>query len=307
MTVHADLHTHTTVTDGRATPRAVVDEAARIGLPVLVVTDHSVVTWGELPAYAARRGVLLPFPGIELSTVLDERRYHLTLFGPALLELPEEQRHWLFSPIRYKNVLAERTRQLIEADGHRVPDLDTIRRQELPGSEATPEKLLVSRTALARGLAHTSEIPFDTAYDMVAEAHAQAERDDSESTERAKYLPTLDVLRLARQEGLASTLAHPLWRCRSEDDVEGVVDDMQILARHGLDAVETRSYHHRRYDDHPALIEARHDLKLLHGGGSDYHANGKTALGADGLDEARFNALARRVESLRTERAASHA
>lgn len=293
MTAHADLHTHTTVTDGRAAPRELVEEAAGRRLPVLVIADHSVVTWGDLPQYAASRGVAMPFPGVEVSTTLEGRRHHLLLYGPGLLTLDKGQSDWLFAPVRHKNDQAERTRRELLRQGFDLPDMDTIRRQEVPGATPTPEKLLVSRTALARSVSASAGLAFEEAYEVVRSAHARAEAPASRTV--APYLPALEVLGLARSVGAVTSLAHPMWRCRTEEDVSQVILDVELLASQGLDAMESRSYHHRSFDDHEALLAAGRRLGLIASGGSDYHANGKTELGADGLDERGFAAFVERV------------
>lgn len=296
----ADLHIHTSVTDGRASAEVVIERAARAGLTYLVITDHSAVTWAGLPEVARRHGLTVPFPGVEVSTYLGPRRYHLVGYGPGLLDSGYQAR--LAPPLEWKYRLAGRVRARLVAAGHRLPDVDTIRAYSDGPGRPTPEKVMLSRSAMARHLAAGAGVPFDDAYALVAAHYREVDEQDRDDPGRlaARYLPALDVLAESRRRGIVVALAHPLWRCRDDRDVAAVCADLGMLREYGLDAVETRSYHHRPYDDHPALLAAADRLGLLPSGGSDYHANGKTELGAGGLDAEAY----RRVAELVTRRSA---
>lgn len=288
MSVVADLHVHTTVTDGRATPGQVIADAARAGVRYLVITDHSAVVWDGLSEEADRQGVILPFPGVEISTHLDGRRYHIVAYGHGILDRRFQEA--IRPPLDWKNRIAAEVRAVLVRDGHALPPLDEIRRQP------APERLLVSRSALARHLAAVAGIAPDAAYERVRAVHADVEaRMTSDTPLDLRYLPTLRVLCEAARVGAVTTVAHPLWRVRDVADVDRVVADLAVLKENGLDGLETRSYHHRPWDDHPRLLAARDALELLRSGGSDYHANGKTVLGHGGLDESGYAAFAARV------------
>lgn len=291
----ADLHVHTTATDGRETVAQVLRGAAAAGLTHLVFTDHSALTWDGVAEAAAGHGISTPFPGMEVSTVLDGARYHITLYGRGLLDA--RLRAFLARPNDHKTRLAESTRAALVADGYDLPPLAVLRAESAVDTEGnfqpTPETVLVSRTTIARHLAHRSTLDLDRAYRLVAAAHLAAETAEPPAD---RYLPTLDVLAAARAAGLFAALAHPLWRCHSDSDVRRVVADLAVLCDHGLRGVETRSYHHRPLDDHPLLLAARSDLGLLRSGGSDYHANGRTTLGVGGLDRDEYSAVADAVD-----------
>ena len=47
MTVLADLHTHSTASDGQYAPAALVEKAAAAGIQVLAVTDHDTIDGAE--------------------------------------------------------------------------------------------------------------------------------------------------------------------------------------------------------------------------------------------------------------------
>ncbi|HEY6115520.1 MAG TPA: PHP domain-containing protein, partial [Candidatus Dormibacteraeota bacterium] len=65
----ADLHTHTTASDGWPSPHQLVEQARVVGLDVIAVTDHDTID-GALRAadFASRRGRLEVIVGEEVSS-----------------------------------------------------------------------------------------------------------------------------------------------------------------------------------------------------------------------------------------------
>ena len=64
----ADLHTHSTVSDGTESPTRLFEQAASAGLWAIALTDHdSTCGWREAAAAVPATGVML-IPGMELST-----------------------------------------------------------------------------------------------------------------------------------------------------------------------------------------------------------------------------------------------
>ena len=77
-----DLHTHSSRSDGTATPTELVAEAAAHGLDVVALTDHDTVDgWQEAATAAVANGITL-VRGIELSTRYDGRSVHLLAYLP---------------------------------------------------------------------------------------------------------------------------------------------------------------------------------------------------------------------------------
>ncbi len=85
-----DLHCHSTASDGRLTPTALVEAAAAAGVELLALTDHDTVAGiAEAQAAASHCGLRL-LPGIELSSTWQKRTLHIVGLGidpqaPALV------------------------------------------------------------------------------------------------------------------------------------------------------------------------------------------------------------------------------
>ena len=76
-----DLHLHTTHSDGRWTPREVVEQAAKRRLAAIAITDHDVLTGlAEARAAAVELGVEV-VDGIELTADWDGRVCHILGYG----------------------------------------------------------------------------------------------------------------------------------------------------------------------------------------------------------------------------------
>src|SRR5437763_14688745 len=95
----ADLHLHTTHSDGEYTPAQVVDLARRSGLAAVAVTDHDTVSAIEETRAAAGTGLEV-IAGVEISAEYEGRELHLLgyFFGPgdpalltALAQLPRNR------------------------------------------------------------------------------------------------------------------------------------------------------------------------------------------------------------------------
>src|SRR4051794_5289373 len=75
-TDRADLHLHTTCSDGSYTPAQIVDLARRSGLAAIAVTDHDTVA-GVAPARQAAGQALEIVPALELTAHHRGKELHL--------------------------------------------------------------------------------------------------------------------------------------------------------------------------------------------------------------------------------------
>ena len=76
-----DLHIHSTASDGKLSPEAVVQKAAGLGLTTIALADHDSVN-GIAPALAAAKAFpqLRVIPSIEISTDVPHGEAHVLVY-----------------------------------------------------------------------------------------------------------------------------------------------------------------------------------------------------------------------------------
>lgn len=248
-----DLHTHTTASDGTASPAELVAMAASKGLAAVAVTDHDTLAGlPEARAAGAEHGVEV-IAGVELS-VADERG-SIHLVGLFLPDAP--------------GPLAER--------------LDWLRERRHDRNKRILEKLAVlgvplqyeSVTALAQGavgrphiaqalLAMGAVTSFKEAFTRFLGAYGKA------------YVPKdklalPEAIELLHAEGGLAVLAHPYLLGLSGPALAETVGRYRDA---GLDAIEAFYTEHSQYQTLEYLALAR-KLGLAVSGGSDYHGAAK--------------------------------
>lgn len=79
--MRADLHVHTTASDGCWTVEETVSQVQEVGIQLLAVADHDTVVNVPRAADLARRAGLSYLTGVEVSARLDERILHVLGYG----------------------------------------------------------------------------------------------------------------------------------------------------------------------------------------------------------------------------------
>lgn len=80
-TYYADLHSHSTASDGSDPPARVVERARAAGLAVMALTDHDTVAGVEEAKAAGRRLGVRVVPGTELTCYVGKREIHVLGYG----------------------------------------------------------------------------------------------------------------------------------------------------------------------------------------------------------------------------------
>lgn len=276
----ADLHMHSTASDGVYSPEELMARAAGLGYTHVALTDHdSTAGLGPAREAAARLGMRL-IPGVELSCGA-QREIHVLGYGfdpeNAALRAYCERR------AAQREERAEAMVQRLCALGKSI---DMKRVRELAGGA-------IARPHVARALLEAGYVT------SVADAF-----DRFLKPGRPAYVPKEDVkvadaVRLLAQAGGVAVLAHPMELKLGETQLESLLGEWKAQ---GLAGVEV--YHPSAQNNHAAfLLRLARREGLLVTGGSDFHGEAvrKNEIG-EGLDrwktmESDMQALLARIDS----------
>lgn len=270
-----DLHMHTTASDGRCTPDAVVAEVAEAGVTTFSITDHdTVAAWPEASAAASARGLTL-VSGIEITAVWQRRDVHVLGYwcrvdDPDLGAFLVEQR-----ARRVERV--QRIAHALAAAGAPIdvtPLLDDAALR--PGAAVGRPGL--ARALVAAGHAHSITDAFDRLLGDGCPAYVP----------RTGVAPE-EVFAIIHAAGGIASIAHP--GVTNRDDM------LEQWVAGGADAIEV--FHSDHDDDARArYLAAASVLGVPASGGSDFHGleprdgrHGRRAVGGTTLPMAHWTAL----------------
>jgi predicted metal-dependent phosphoesterase TrpH len=270
--VKADLHLHTTASDGRLEPREIVSLAARVGLDVIAVTDHDTIE-GVVPALAAAQASpsLTVIPGVEINTDVPRGEVHILGY---FIDYTDKKLAATLQKLRDSR--RERAQKMIAKLGKLGMKIDWQRVSELVrgGSVCRPH---IAQALFEKGYVGSEKEAFDKYIGHDGPAYV----------ERYKLLP-IEVVKLILDAKGLPVLAHPA-------DIAGLDELVPKLKAVGLVGLEVY------YRDYSSEIVARlakiaEKYDLIPTGGTDYHAFG------DGLEVEIGGAItpARSVEQLFT-------
>jgi predicted metal-dependent phosphoesterase TrpH len=242
MRPRADLHVHTTASDGQYTPEQLVEMARALGLRAIAITDHETTLGAEPARQAAEGSGLCVVPGVEIST-----------------EAPLGEVHMLGYFVEPGNGLESRLQELRE------------------GRVVRARKMVQRLAALGMPLAweHVREYAAGDSVGRPHIARAMVEKGYVADTDEAfalyigsrgpAYVPRLRVapveaIRMICEAGGVPVLAHPLY----------AVSVVHNLARAGLQGLET-SYPGYSEEEVRSLARIAARYGLVQTGGSDFH------------------------------------
>lgn len=247
----ADLHIHTTASDGVFAPSQVVLRAKEHGVNLMAVSDHdSILGIGEAAEEAKRHEILL-ISAVEISTG-DEGNIHVLGFG---VRQDSQKLNALFSEMALeRETRAERIVEKLNKIG--LP----LTMADIPaGKGAVKGRAQIARALLSKGYISTMQEAFDCYIGSGCPAYVGRTRRD-----------TGDMIALLKEEGALPVLAHPgLMRMD-----RGIAErNIAVWKSRGLAGIEV--YHPAHADsEFPYWHGVARKLGLLVTGGSDFHQPG---------------------------------
>jgi predicted metal-dependent phosphoesterase TrpH len=250
----ADLHAHSTVSDGTETPARLMEQAAAAGLWGVALTDHdSTSGWAEAAAAVPATGVVL-IPGMELSTRDGFMSVHMLAYLIDPLEMT-----LLAETARIRESRMTRAEEIVQRIG---------RDYELSWDDVlaqTAEGTTIGRPHIADALVARGHVPTRSAA-FAGILHPRS------GYAQPHYAPDpLTGVHLIRAAGGVPVLAHPGTR-----GAERVIppERLKRLVDAGLFGLEV-DHPENRDDAKPRLRELAQRFGLAVTGSSDYHGAGK--------------------------------
>ncbi len=270
----ADLHLHSTHSDGTLMPEEVVRRAQRVGLDIISLTDHDTVAGVEQAIESGRALGVEVVPGVELSAAIDGTEVHILGY---FFDFTNQQ--LLESLAAFREERLKRAERIV----------GKLNQMNIPLSM---EAVLASATGDSVGRPHIANA-------LVNEGHARSYQqafskyigEGRPAYEQKSTFSPEDTVRLLAQCGGLSFLAHP---GRSLDDRV-----LFGLIKAGLDGIEVVHPSHP-----PDLVRYYRGIVneycLLESGGSDFHGGQKNddqVFGQFGIPGSTVDVMRRRLFS----------
>lgn len=245
----ADMHIHSTASDGQYTPTEVVHKAKQIGVEVIALTDHDTIAGVDEAIYAGEKEGLSVLRGVELATSNDR---HMHILGLGL----SDDCHCL-------SALCEKLRSSRDERNDRIIDFLEKKGIAIHFSEV---KELAGGKVIARP--HFAQVLLRHGY--VASIREAFDRyldtDEYQHIERFK-VDAYTCIEAIHQDGGKAVLAHPYQLGLSD---ERLWTTLRQMKEWGLDGLEC--YYPRHTTSMvKTYLEMAEKLQLKVSAGSDFH------------------------------------
>lgn len=245
----ADLHTHTNFSDGSFSPEELVEEAKKVGLTYLAVTDHDTVD-GVRYLYENNlyptKGLKI-IPGIEFSANHPEHDVHIVgynidIYNGELSELINEisESRWT----RFSEIVKN-----LQDKKYNVREADVL---QAAGGSRSVGRFHIARALVKKNIFKTIREAFDKMLGKGKPAYAP------------RYFPEIDeVIEVIHKAGGQAGLAHPL-----------LVGDDNLVEEicKKVDALEVYYPCHKPEDvQRYKTLASQYNLFMT--GGSDFHGS----------------------------------
>jgi len=243
--VVADLHLHSSLSDGVDSPEVLCQKVASAGLKVFSLTDHDSVEGHKI---CAGFGNLEFIPGIELTATHKGKEmhilgYYINATFPELLDTLERiairRKERLFGIVEKINKLTD-----LEINWDEVADKI---------GDGSYNRLNLARFMIQKDLVPSIDAVF-----------SRYLGDYNDSYEAVNFFPPSEAINLIHKSGGIAFLAHPY--------ASGVAKLIPELLEHGLNGIEVYHPSHGEKDIERCLNWAVR-FRLGISGGSDYHGN----------------------------------
>ncbi|MHA7963657.1 PHP domain-containing protein [Paenibacillus sp. CAU 1782] len=252
----ADLHTHTTASDGLHSPSEVVAMAAKAGLAAIAITDHDTIAGVSEAQEAGKKLGIQIVPGVELSTNAEGQDVHVLGY---FTDNGNDQ--WLSRLKRLRGGRSQRNEEILKKLRHlglevQMEDVHAAAMRRAGVGLDALSTLTIGRPHIAQAL-----IDKGFAADM-EEAFRQYLAEGAAAYVSQSRVHPMEAIGWIKEAGGVAVIAHP--------GLYGADDLVEELCRSSADGLEV--FH----SDHGPQEEERYSAMakrcgVLMTGGSDFH------------------------------------
>jgi 3',5'-nucleoside bisphosphate phosphatase len=245
----ADLHTHTTASDGLYSPEELVRAAEKAGLGAVAITDHDTVAGVDRAKKAGMQWGIEIIPGVEISSLAGGKEIHVLGYFPGEMDRGfVEKLQSLWEVRRKRNeMILEKLKEL----GIPIQMDEVLAKKRGESPEANVGRPHIAEVLVDKGVVTSIDEAFERFLGRGGAAYCTPRRISPE-----------EAIRWISEAGGIPVLAHP-----------GIYGDDKLvegLIRGGLAGLE--AYH----PDHTPEMERRYEAlaqkhRLIVTGGSDFH------------------------------------
>ncbi|MGL4849658.1 MAG: PHP domain-containing protein [Clostridium sp.] len=264
---YADLHIHSSYSDGKLTPEEIIKIAIDKGVKYISITDHDSID----SQYIIDKNIkdIEIISGIELSTEINELEIHMLGY---FIDYKDEKLIARVDKIKEERII--RAKKI-------CCKLNEI------GIKLDVEKLILEHQAIGR--AHIANEIVNMGYEENFKvAFNKYLIKGKQAYEQGKKLSYKEAINLIKESGGIPVIAHPGKIYRSMD-IEKIIKELKC---YGLEGVEVYHPSHSK-DKINFLYNICKKHKLLITGGSDFHdiTENEIIIGTQGINEILLNKL----------------
>jgi predicted metal-dependent phosphoesterase TrpH len=278
----ADLHVHSTYSDGVYTPTQLVEMAAELDLGGLALTDHDTLGGNEEFLDRGKKSGLDCIPGVEIST--DYQGYELHLLGYFV---PDDSRSLEEQLMTFKDERHTRFPKMVKRlreMGIDIPEADV---EEVLKNAASPGRPHLARILIKMGVVKTIDEAFERYLAEGRPAYVRRERPDISKG-----------IAMLRTVGAVPVLAHPLYY--SGEHLAGLLRNLKALGLMGVEVVYNYNRETTLEEDTKEVQRSARGLNLIETGGTDFHGDDThNTLGSMTVPKTVINQLRMAAEEIR--------
>lgn len=246
MYTKGDFHLHTKASDGKLSPKELVNLAKKEGVDIIAVTDHDTISGiDEAIAEGETTGIKV-IPGIELSTLYENKTVHILGYFQSRKQIDNNFENYLKEMNEYRIYRGEKIiKNLHDLFGIKL-DYNSIL-EKAHGIVARPH---IAKAIVDAGYDYSWNYIFEN---LIGE--------NSPAYVPNKKLTTEDGIKLLQSIGALTILAHPVFIQNIE------LDELLQLPFHGIEAI----YSANSAEDTEKFIQYAKKYNKIISAGSDFH------------------------------------